>query len=143
MPSELWYALRVKSRCEPLVAAHLAQKGYAPFLPTYTTKRRWTDRMKTIELPLFPGYMFCPLDVQVRLPVLTTPGVQSIVGIGRKPHPIPNEEIEAIRTVVAGGLKYNPHPYVTVGQLVRIERGALAGVVGIVTESRTEFRIVV
>jgi transcription antitermination factor NusG len=142
MSEGLWYALKVRSRCEGMVAGVLANKGYAPFLPTYQSKRRWSDRIRTLELPLFPGYLFCEFDVNNRLPILTTPGVHSIVGIGKSPEPVAHEEIDAIRQVVMAGLVYSPHPFVKAGQFVRIERGSLMGLVGLVTEVRNELRLI-
>jgi transcription antitermination factor NusG len=142
MSNDLWYALKVRSRCEGMVAEILSAKGYELFLPTYKSRRRWSDRVKTLELPLFPGYLFCQFDLKTRLPILTTPGVSFIVGSGRLPEPVDRTEIEDLRTVVRAGVAYSPHPYVNVGQKVRIEYGALTGLVGLVTEVRNEMRLI-
>jgi transcription antitermination factor NusG len=142
MSNDLWYALKVRSRCESMVAEILSAKGYELFLPTYKSRRRWSDRVKTMELPLFPGYLFCQFDLKTRLPILTTPGVSFIVGSGRLPEPVDRTEIEDLRTVVKAGVAYSPHPYVNVGQKVRIEYGALTGLVGLVTEVRNEMRLI-
>src|SRR5262245_65794889 len=99
MNDDLWYALKVRPRSEWMVAANLRNRGYEPFLPTYKSKRRWSDRIKTLELPLFPGYLFCRFDVQTRLPILTTPGGSFIVGGGKTPQPIDVAESEGGRTV--------------------------------------------
>src|SRR5215469_5369890 len=80
-----WYALQVRPRTEKFTVQLLNQKGYEPFLPTYLRKRRWSDRVKVLSEPLFPGYLFCRLDARFRLPVLTTPSVISIVGAGKEP----------------------------------------------------------
>src|SRR5262245_25150390 len=119
MTQALWYALKVRSRSEWLVEARLRSKGYELFLPTYKSRQYRSHQIKTLELPLFPGYLFCRFDVRVRLPILTTPGVAHIVGIGRIPEPIGEAEIEAIRTVVNSDAAHKPCPYVSVGQLVR------------------------
>src|SRR3989449_2918115 len=79
-----WFALRVRSRYENTVATILGGKGYEWFLPLYKSRRPWSDRIKEIQLPLFPGYIFCRFDLQHRLPILTTPGVVTVVGIDRK-----------------------------------------------------------
>ena len=142
MTEDLWYALKVKTRCEELVAVSLRNKGYDPFLPTYSSKRKWSDRVKVLHLPLFPGYLFCRFDVKTRLPILTTPGVHSIVGIGRNPEPIRPEEIESIQRVLKAGLMCSPHPYITTGQVVRIEQGSLQGLVGLVTDVKSELRLI-
>ena len=143
MSNDLWYALKIRPRLEWVVAANLTAKGYDLLLPTYKTKRRWSDRIKTLELPLFPGYLFCQFDVTTRLPILQTPGVCSIVGIGKCPEPINEAEIDAIRTVVGSGVAYQPHPYLSVGQQVQVEHGALTGLVGIVTQVKSDFRLII
>jgi transcription antitermination factor NusG len=142
MSCELWYALKVRPRCEGMSAQVLQGKGYELFLPTYKSRRQWSDRIKTVELPLFPGYFFCRFDLRTRLPILTTPGVHSIVGIGKTPEPIDLAEIESIRAIVKAGVAYDPHPYINVGQTVRIEHGSLMGLTGLVTEVRKELRLI-
>src|SRR5262245_21643797 len=96
-----WYGVRVKSKHEHVASIVLRGKGYDPFLPLYRVKRVWSDRIKETELPLFPGYVFCRLDSQNRLPVLTATGVVGIVGIGKTPAPIEEREIEAIRVLIS------------------------------------------
>ena len=137
-----WYALRTKSRWEKLVSDALQGKGYHGFLPTYAVRNQWSDRLQRIEVPLFPGYVFCRLDVTRRLPVLVTPGVIEIVGIGKTPAPIPDREIEAIQAVARSGAPAVPWPYLRVGQAVRVTRGALRDVEGILISIRKEFKIV-
>ena len=143
MANEAWYALRVRPRLEKQVSANLSGKGYELFLPLYRRKSHWSDRIKTLELPLFPGYLFCQFDVTKRLPILQTPGVISVVGIGKCPEPIDVVEIDAIRAVVCSGVTYQPHPYLTVGDAVRVERGALAGLVGLITQVKNDFRLII
>src|SRR5580700_6204160 len=98
-----WYAIRVRSKYERAVSTALSGKGYDEYLPLYHSRRTWSDRSKDLDLPLFPGYLFCRFDAQFRLPILTTPGVISIVGTGRIPVAIPDLEIDAIQTVVRSG----------------------------------------
>jgi transcription antitermination factor NusG len=143
MANEAWYALKVRPRLEKQVSTNLSTKGYELFLPLYKRKTRWSDRIKTLEEPLFSGYLFCHFDVTKRLPILQTPGVRSVVGIGKCPEPIDVEEIDAIRRVVSAGVNYQPHPYLTVGDAVRVEHGALMGLVGLVTQVKNEFRLVI
>src|SRR5262245_22844437 len=138
MADDLWYALQVRPRRESMIAEILSNKGYEPFLPTYNVKRRWSDRTKILTLPLFSGYLFCRFDVETRLPILQTPGVTSIVGIGRNPRAIDEAEIEAIRRVINSGVRGNPYPDLPVGQRVRIESGALEGLVGVVQKHKNE-----
>jgi transcription antitermination factor NusG len=142
-PKLPWFALRVRSRYESLVAAHLAGKGYEWFLPTHISRRQWSDRLKKSELPLFPGYLFCRFDPLDRLPILETPGLISIVGIAKTPIPVDEAEMKAVRMLVASGLPYQPWPYFKVGQRVRIEYGALCGLEGILQSVKGGHRIVV
>jgi len=138
-----WFAIRVRSNYERTAAEHLRQRGYEEFSPSYKTERQWSDRKKTVERFLFPGYVFSRLNPQDRLPVLTVPGVVSLVGFGKMPSPIPDKEIENIRTMVLSGILVQPWPFLEVGQTVLIERGPLAGVEGILLELKGQFRLVV
>ena len=139
-----WYALQVQSGLASVASTVLRGKGYEEFLPVYCSRRRWSDRVKKIDLPLFPGYLFCKFDPQDRLvPVLTTPGVIGIVGAGRKPIPVPEEEIEAVRRVLLSGLAAQPWPFLGVGSRIYIESGPLAGIEGIVTNVDKVYRLVV
>ncbi len=141
--SKQWFALRVKSRCEKVVATIAHNKGFEEFLPIYVSRHRWSDRLKSVELPLFPGYVFCRLDPQYRLPLLTIPGVLHFVGIGKAPIPIDENEITAIQTAVQSGLVVEPWAYLEVGQRVRLREGPLAGMEGIFVGTAKQERIVV
>lgn len=138
-----WYAVQTKTSREKFVAEILRGKGYEEFVPLYRSRRRWSDRIKEVELPLFPGYVFCKFDAGRRLPILTTPGVLLIVGHGRAPVPVEDTEIEALRAVVRSRLQAQPWPYLQVGQRVRIEGSPLAGMEGILLELKNSCRIVV
>src|SRR4051812_47188984 len=106
--SEPWFALYVKPRHEKSVTAMLEGRGYDAFLPTYSHR---VQNRKVFQLPLFPGYVFCRLNAAKKSPVLTIPGVFSIVGKGSVPELIPQPDIEAIRRVVESGLNTRPWPY--------------------------------
>jgi|SRR3990172_5491917 len=138
-----WFALQVRSRWERSTAALLDGKGYETLLPTFTSKRRWKDGFKEASAPLFPGYVFCRFDVFKRLPILVTPGVIAVVGRGRVPVPVSEPEIFAIQKIISSGVAAEPAPYLEVGQRVRIEAGALAGLEGILTEFKRRERIVI
>lgn len=138
-----WFALRVKSRSEKIVSTIARNKGFEEFLPLYQSRRRWSDRFKSVEVPLFPGYVFCRLNPEFRLPLLTIPGVLSFVGIGKVPVPIDDAEIAAIQTAVGSGLLAEPYPFLEVGQRVRIAEGPLAGVEGLLVEVRKQQRLAV
>jgi transcription antitermination factor NusG len=139
----LWYALRVKPRSEKVVHTHLESKGYETFLPTYVSRNRWSDRVKSVTLPLFPGYTFCRFDVNSRLPILVTPGVQFIVGVGRTPLAVDDDEIQTLRHAVNSGQPLRPWPYVKVGERVEIERGPLQGLSGIILRIKNVDRLIV
>jgi transcription antitermination factor NusG len=138
-----WFALHVKARSERTTAELLRSKGYEEFVPLYYCRRRWSDRIKRVMQPLFPGYVFCRLDLQNRLPVLVTPGVLQIVGLGRIPAPIDEEEIISLQKVVISGFQTEPSPFMKVGERVRIVRGALEGVEGILTALKGSHRLIV
>ena len=140
--STQWFAVRTASGREKAVASQLEYKGYEEFLPVYRSRRQWSDRTKELELPLFPGYLFCRFDYNNRLPILITPGIQLIVGLGKMPTPISDTEIEALRRVVESGAAAEPHDYLSVGQRVRIREGSLAGVEGILLQVKNSWRIV-
>ena len=139
----LWYAVRVRSNYERVAAAHLRERGYEEFSPSYRVERQWSDRKKTIEQFLFPGYVFTRLHPHDRLLVLTAPGVVGLAGFGKSPSPIPDQEIESIRTMVRSGLLTKPWPFLEAGQKVLIERGPLAGAEGILQDVKGKFRLVV
>jgi len=137
-----WYALRVRSRYENTVAAHLRGKGYESLLPLYKSQRPWSDRFKEIELPLFPGYVFCRFNPLDRLPILTVPGVVHVVGVGRTPVAIDENEFAAIQAAVKSGLPSQPWPFLQIGHRVRIEHGPLCGLEGILLGFRGHQRLV-
>jgi transcription antitermination factor NusG len=137
-----WYALRVRSRYDNTVASHLRARGYESFAPLYKCRRRWSDRFKEIELPLFPGYVFCRFNPLDRLPILSVPGIVHVVGVGRSPVPIDGTEIAAIQAAVKSGLPRQPWPLLQVGRRVRIEYGPLCGVEGILLSFRGHQRLI-
>jgi transcription antitermination factor NusG len=138
-----WYGVMTRSNQEKHVAAMLDSKGYEKYLPLYRQRRRWSDRVVTIEVPLFPGYIFCRFDSQRRLPVISTPGVVSIIGFGNEPEPIPDCEIEAIERVLQSGAGAEPHPFLRVGQRIRVSQGALKDVEGILVRKKSDLRLIV
>jgi transcription antitermination factor NusG len=138
-----WFALRVRPRAEKAVAAALRGKGYEEFLPVHLERRRWSDRVATVEMPLFPGYVFCRFDAHQRLPILTTPGVVLVVSVGKAPAPIPEVEIDSLRVVVNSRLPVEPWPYLHIGQRLQIVAGPLAGAEGLLLSVKNRNRLVV
>ena len=137
-----WYALKVRTGAEPRVKTALENKGYPVFLPTWLDCRRYSDRIKKVQAPLFSGYLFCRLNAQERLPVLTTPWVDSIVGVGGEPRAIEEQEIAAIQRVVDAGSSPVPWPYLREGESVRIQFGPFTGLEGFVLRADGKERLV-
>jgi transcription antitermination factor NusG len=136
-----WYAVRVRSRSEKSVAAIARYNGFEEFLPLYRSRRHWSDRVKSLDLPLFPCYVFCRVDPACRLQLLTIPGVQHIVGAGKTPLPVNGAEIAALQVAAQSGLPAEPWPFLRAGQRVLLERGPLAGLEGLLIEIRKNFRL--
>jgi len=146
LPAEkapLWYAVRVRSNFERNVSTVLDHKGVEQFLPTYRSRRVWTDRIKTLDLPLFPGYVFCRIPLEDRNRVVVIDGVVGLVGAGRQPIPITDTEIHAIRTLVQSQVPAQPWPFLKIGQTVRICHGSLSGIEGILVRVKNSWRLVV
>jgi transcription antitermination factor NusG len=140
---ESWFAVQVVPQHEKQVASMLEYKGYELFLPTYLSKRYWSDRVKVLERPLFPGYVFCRLREMSLGSVCMTPGVVRILGAGPNSTSIPDAEIEAIARAVRSGLDICPFiPYARVGQHVRVKQGPLAGIVGRLIQIKNRTRLV-
>jgi len=137
-----WFAILARSGREKYATMLLENAGFECFLPISKSTRKWSDRMKDIEVPLFPGYLFCRMNPNDRLPVLTTPGVIQIAGIGKMPIPVEEHEIAAVRQIEKSGLSAMPWPYLRVGNTARIEEGPLRGVSGIVVKIKSALKLV-
>jgi transcription antitermination factor NusG len=140
--SAQWYAVRTRSRHEKIVTEQLDRQGIQNFLPLVKRTRQWSDRAKEVELPLFSGYTFVRMALfsPDRLRVLQTHGVAGLVGVGGVGLPIPDAQIENLKTVLANRIAFEDHPFLQVGQRVRIRGGALDGVEGLLEahkDSRT------
>jgi transcription antitermination factor NusG len=137
-----WYALRVRSQFEIATSKALREKGYPEFVPRYRTRRIWSDRVKEIEMPLFPGYVFCRFDASDPYRVLNSPGVVHVVSAGKVPLAVDDREIGAIQAICRSGVTAQPWPFLQVGRRIIVERGPLAGTEGIVVELKNEYRLV-
>jgi transcription termination/antitermination protein NusG len=135
-----WFALYVKAKHEKCVTLALQRKGLNAFLPTHTRIHR---NGKKFDLPLFPGYVFCRIALPNTLPVMTIPGVFSIVGTGREPQPILDVEIEGIQRMLTSGLPALPWPYIPPGREVFLNSGPLRGLSGVVVDSSDEKWLVI
>jgi transcription antitermination factor NusG len=137
-----WYPIRVRSNFEQAVSGSLRGKGYETYVPVYRKLGSPNPRTRNIDFPLFPGYVFCRIDLLHRLPVVMTPGVVHVVSFGGAFVPVPETELEAIREVILSGLPCVPWPYLAKGQTVRIEYGSMTGVEGRLIQARGQLRIV-
>ncbi|HSZ18924.1 MAG TPA: UpxY family transcription antiterminator [Candidatus Acidoferrum sp.] len=137
-----WFAVHTRHQHEQRVARTLSGKGFSVFLPTYNAVHRWTDRNKSVTLPLFPGYLFLANEIERQIHILSTPGVNAIIKTGNVPAEIPNDEIMAIRQMVDSTLRVKPHPFISSGDRVRIKAGPLTGLEGIVSRKRDALRLV-
>jgi transcriptional antiterminator NusG len=136
-----WFALAVRPRHEKAVSRLLRYKGYETFVPLYRRQHRYGRRLRQFELALFSGYVFCRFDALVRLPILMTPGVIRLVGAGRVPTPVDDNEIKALQSAARASFPMQPHAFLTAGERVRIASGPLAGVEGVVVDSTKPFRL--
>jgi transcription antitermination factor NusG len=141
----VWYAVHTYPRHEKAVSERMRQQGLTTFLPTVTEVHRWSDRKKKVELPLFSCYVFvnftpCNED---RIKVLRTNGVIGLVGTRGEGTPIPEDQIAAVRTVLSQDLICGPHPFLRVGQRVRVRGGALDGIEGVLVAKNGDNTLVV
>jgi transcription antitermination factor NusG len=144
-PAESWYALHTRPRHEKAVVQRLSDRGVETFLPMVREVHRWSDRKKSIELPLFTCYVFArvaPNKIE-RLNVLRVDGVLGLVGSRNEGSPIPDEQIDALRTLVDGTADWSPHPFLKIGERVRIRSGALDGLEGILVSRNGDQTLVI
>lgn len=137
-----WWALYTRHQHEKVVADMLEAKGFEVFLPLYESVRRWKDRRKLLSLPLFPCYVFVRGGMERRLQVITTPGIHMVLTHGERIATIPDGEIDAIRRTVLGQFRVEPHPFLKCGERVRVIRGSLQGVEGILVRKKNLYRLV-
>jgi transcription antitermination factor NusG len=137
-----WYAAYTCANHEKRVREQLEQRSVEAFLPLYETVRRWKDRRMRLQLPLFPGYVFVQMAVVDRLRVLQVPGVVRLVGFNGQLAALPDEEIEALKKGLAGGVRAEPRPFLTAGRHVRIKAGPLEGREGILLRRKGSLRVV-
>lgn len=127
-----WVAVQVRPKYEFMTAKILRNKGYEELVPSYQVRKKWSDRWKVIEAPLFTSYVFCKINAEACWPIVTTPGVIRILGTGTELARIDDSEIEAIQMLMRSKVKAEPCAYVNIGQRVRLIDGPLAGVEAIV-----------
>jgi transcription antitermination factor NusG len=140
---ERWYALVVRHQHERAVEQYLQAKLLDTLVPVYRARRRWSDRYKEVELPLFPNYVLSRFSWRQHTSLFRVPGVRSVVSFGETPAAVSDKEIEALRLMVQSGALLKPWPYLKPGQKVRIERGPLQGLEGALVKEKSDWHIVV
>jgi len=136
-----WYVAYIRSRHEKSVARQMTDSGIECLLPMYRFDRRWKDRRKQLDLPLFPGYVFLQISLQERLRVLRVPGVVNFVSFNGKPAPLEDSEVEVLRRGFSGdGIQ--PHPFIKVGRRVRVSSDPMAGLDGVLVRKKDRCRVV-
>jgi transcription antitermination factor NusG len=138
-----WIAVLVRPRAEQVAEKGLAGAGLETFVAWHGVRRRWSDRMKVVQENLFPGYVFCRSTFDDRLTVMRQPGVAAVVSFCRTPAFIPDDQISAVRRMLASKLPLGPWPFLSTGQRVRVERGVLAGLEGTLAGDASAWRVVV
>jgi transcription antitermination factor NusG len=141
-PQAPWYAAYTVARHEKQVAQQLEERNIEAFLPTYKSVRRWKDRRKVLELPLFPSYVFVQVGTHNRLDLLRLPGVVGLVCAQGKPVPVAGQEIQNLRQGIIDRTVVHPHPYLKTGRRVRVRNGIMAGVEGLLIRRRDGARVV-
>ena len=145
-PDSCWYAVWTRSRQEKVAAATLNTLGIEHYLPLKSELRQWSDRKQMVEVPLFSGYLFVCISLlrkNSKLQVLKVPGIVGFVGNQTGPLPIPDQQIEDIRTVLTAGVECSVHPFLKEGDHVRVVRGALAGVEGTLVRTNSTSRLLI
>jgi transcription antitermination factor NusG len=137
-----WFAAYVKHQHERKVAHLLERRDIEVYLPQQEVVHRWKDRNKKLLIPLFPGYLFLRSDLRDKFDILNTPGLFFLVESGGRACPIPAHEMEWIRRVAESGVPAQPHAYPCAGDRVCIRKGPLAGLTGILTRFKNQYRIV-
>lgn len=142
---QFWFAVQTKARHEKRVAAELEEKGVVAFLPLFTEVHQWSDRKRKVELPLFSTYVFVRIgeEQSSRISVLQTNSVFRFVGVRGVGVPIPDEEINALETIVREKVPFSPHPFLNLGQRVRVRGGSLDGICGVLSAINDDRSLIV
>jgi transcription termination/antitermination protein NusG len=141
-PRPNWYAAYTRPRHEKNVAAQLGMRAVETYLPLYRAIHNWNGRKAEVNLPLFPGYVFIKVPLTDRVRVLEQPGVVRLVGVHGKATPLPDDEIEQLRSALAF-CKAEPYPFMVPGEKVRIRTGPMAGFEGKILRRKGKVRLVV
>lgn len=142
--SDSWYAVTVHPKHEQLAERALRAHGFDTYVPVHRARRQWSDRVKTLDTVLFPGYVFARFDRRLdKLRVMTSASVRGIVCVGRDPVAVDDSELSAVRALIASGKPIDVCPYLRVGQHVRITEGPFTSVRGKILRAGDNWRVVV
>jgi transcription antitermination factor NusG len=143
LPEQKWYALTVPYQHERQAEKALKSKGLETLVPVYRSQRRWSDRVKDVEIPLFAGYVLCQFDLTERIRVLDTPGVSKIVGFGGAMTALEDCEVTGIQRLMALKVPLAPWPYLKPGDRVRVEHGPMRGLEGTLLRTKDTMHLVI
>jgi transcription antitermination factor NusG len=138
-----WYAVYTKFHHEKSAAGLLEKKDFEVFLPVYRTVHKWKDRNQMVIIPLFPCYLFLRMELDRKLEVLQSAGVRWFVENVGQACPVPDSQIDAVRKICSGATRFQPHPFLRQGDLVRVRRGPLYGMEGFFIRTKGQYRVVV
>jgi len=138
-----WIAVRSKPRAEKVAFEQLVKKSIKAYLPLVKERRKWSDRKKWVELPLFSSYLFVKIELKESIYVLQTHGVNTIVRFNGNIAVIENEVIDAIRLALEGGYELEPTEYFMVGDDVEVIEGPMKGAQGIVSRLKGKNRLII
>jgi transcriptional antiterminator NusG len=143
--SSKWFAIQTRYRYEHRTATELTAKGIESFLPIVREVHNWKDRSKTLDVPVFNGYLFARFEATLRnrVLVLETAGVSRILGKLGMPEPVADVEMAVLRQALESGMQYSQHPYLAIGTPVRIKRGPLQGLEGRVIRGANALKLVI
>jgi transcription antitermination factor NusG len=137
-----WYAVYTKHQHEKVACDFLLRKGFEVFLPLYSATRRWKDRKKVVQLPVFPCYLFLQANLERKIDILRAPGVFNLVESGGRACEVPQSDIDGIRKIVQSSARTEPHAMLKSGEYVRVSQGPLAGLEGVLTRMKGNYRLV-
>ena len=138
-----WIVVRSKPRSEKVAHSELVKKNIEAYLPLLKERRKWSDRKKWVEFPLFSSYLFARIDIKDSIFVLQTQGVNTIVKFGKQIAIVQNSVIKAIRLAMEGGYQLEPVEYFVEGNRVEVVAGPMKGVKGIVAKLKGQNRLII
>ena len=138
-----WLALQVRSNWELRTAYILRDRGYEEFVPCYKQTRKWSDRTKAVQVPLFTGYVFCRFRAENRHAIISIPGVIRFAGKGSTPLPVEDSEVESLQITARSAANFGPWPFLDAGHDVEVRTGPLRGLRGTMVRCKNTQRLII